>query len=156
MALQDKKAEIAAAARIFAVDTRFQRLARRPDGVSRKHAIALAQRHLDELKSEFAVWLDQKMKDLAGSLLQFADNSRDRPALERAYGLCCELRDVGTTMGFELISSVAESFCDILEACKAGAPYDKAKIDRHLDELSLARMHPNVMNIDQPVGRNVH
>ena len=38
-------------------------------------------------------------------------------------------------MGFELVTFIANNFCDILDAIKAGAPYDKNMIDCHIDAL---------------------
>jgi hypothetical protein len=49
------------------------------------------------------------------------------------------LRDVGGTMGYELVSFIASNFCHILDAIKAGAAYDKDMIDCHMDALLLAR-----------------
>jgi hypothetical protein len=140
------------AAHIFAVNTRFQQLARRPRGVPRKRAIEDAQRRIDELRPAFVSWLDRELQELAATLQQFASNPGKAVALDRAHQACCELRDVGATMGFELVTFVATKFCDTLEAIKAGAAYDESTIDRHMDEFSLARMHPHIKHIEARNG----
>lgn len=129
-------------ATIFPVDTRFQQLARRPGGVSRERALEDAQRQIDDMKSDFVDWLDRELKDLAASARQVAADPGDAAALDHTYRACCQLRDVGGTMGFELVTFVANNFCDILDAIKAGAPYDRTMIDCHMDALLLARTDP--------------
>jgi hypothetical protein len=126
-------------AAIFPVDTRFQQMARRPGGVPRERAVEGAQRHLDELKPDFNNWLSRQLKDLTVLLQEVASNPNDAAMLERAHEGCCQLRDVGGTMGYELVSFVANNFCDILDAVKAGASYDQNMIDCHMDALAMAR-----------------
>jgi chemotaxis protein histidine kinase CheA len=126
-------------AAIFPVDTRFQQMARRPGGVPRERALEAAQRHLDELKPDFNNWLVRELQELATSVQQVSDNPGDADALDRAQQACNQLRDVGSTMGYELVTFVANNFCDILDAVKAGAAYDQNVIDCHMDALTLAR-----------------
>src|SRR5215510_1428613 len=127
---------------VFSVDTRFQQLARRPGGVSRDRAIDSAQRQIDGMRTDFANWLDREVQELATSVELLDINRGDMAALDRAHQACCGLRDVGTTMGFELVTFVAENFCGILAAMKAGAPYDREMIDCHIDAFLLARTEP--------------
>lgn len=124
---------------VFSVDTRFQQLARRPGGVSRDRALGNAQRQIDAMKADFVDWLDGELQQLTASIRKVAANPGDAAALERANQACCQLRDVGGTMGFELITFVAKNFCDILDAIKAGAPYDADIVDCHIDALLLAK-----------------
>lgn len=42
-------------------------------------------------------------------------------------------------MSFELITFVANNLCEILDAIKAGAVYDKDMIDCHINAFFLAR-----------------
>src|SRR5262245_46092311 len=83
---------------IFAVETRFQQLARRPSGVSRERALNDAQRQIDEMKSDFGDWLDRELEELTASIRRVAADPGDAAALERANQACCQLRDVGGTM----------------------------------------------------------
>ncbi len=124
---------------IFPVDTRFQQLARRPGGVTRERAIESAERHIEELKTDFGDWLDRELQDLSASIRQLAANPGNAASLERAQQACSQLRDVGATMGYELVTFIANNFCHVLDAIKAGAAYDKDMIDCHMDALLLAR-----------------
>jgi hypothetical protein len=129
-------------ARIFFVDTRFQKMTRRPGGVPREQAIERAQGHINDLKPEFSNWLDQKLQELSAELRQSEGSSFDPSWHERAYRSCCQLRDVGATMGFELVTFIANTLCKILDVIKAGTPYDRDMINCHLDALFLARTEP--------------
>ena len=50
--------------RIFFADTRFERMARRPGGVSREKALAQADKMVDELRLDFGDWLDRELQEL--------------------------------------------------------------------------------------------
>jgi chemotaxis protein histidine kinase CheA len=126
-------------ARVFHVDSRFVRMARRPGGVTREQAMADAQAHIEELKTEFADWLDRELDGLRTALAQLEIDPSDMTMVDHANSNCLQLRDLGATMGFELISFVAESLCAILETIKAGAAYDKDMIDCHIDALFLVK-----------------
>jgi chemotaxis protein histidine kinase CheA len=126
-------------ATVFYADNRFERMARRQGGVAREQALENAQAHIEELKSDFVQWLDQEMLDLQNALSQLEGHPGDKPYLERAYQSCAHLHDVGATMGFELVTFIANNLCEILDAMKAGAPYDKDAIDCHMDALMLAK-----------------
>ncbi len=92
------------AARIFFVDTHFQKMARRPGGVPREQAIERAKNFIEELKPEFVNWLDRKLQELSAAIQQAEGSSFDPRWHDRAYRSSCQLRDVGATMGFELSS----------------------------------------------------
>lgn len=126
-------------AAIFPVDTRFQQMARRPGGVPRERALDGAQRHIDELKPDFNHWLSRELKQLATSIQQVGDNPGDEAVLELAHQACRQLRDVCGTMGYELVTFIADNFCEILDAIKAGATYDQNVVDCYMDALALAR-----------------
>lgn len=126
-------------ARTFYADTRFESLARRPGGVAREQALARAQAQVDELKPEFTDWLNRELQELKTTLSQIDGNSNDRLSLENAYRCSSQLRDVGATIGFELVTFIANNLCEILDAIKAGAAYDQDVIDCHLNALFLAR-----------------
>ena len=127
-------------AKLFYADTRFERLARRPGGVDREQALAKAQAEVEELKADFGVWIGQEFDALDAALAEIESDPKDKGALERAHKTCAQLRDVGGTMGYQLVTFVAKTLCDILEAYIAGATYDKDVIVCHTDAFKLARL----------------
>ena len=125
-------------ARIFSVDTRFQQLAKRGGGVSRERAIAQAQAEIEEVKVGLDEWLDGELRELT-DLVKKAEAGGAKPELiEAANFHSRQLRDVGATMGCELISFIADSLCAVLDAIAAGE-YNSETISCHIDALNLAR-----------------
>ena len=126
-------------ARIFHVDTRFQRLARRSGGMSREQAISRAQAGIEEAGGGFEEWVDTELKELV-DLVKSANTGRAAPDwLEAANFRGRQLRDVGTTMGFELLSFVADSLCDLLDSIAGGAECNMDSVVCHVDALVLSR-----------------
>jgi hypothetical protein len=128
-------------ARVFSVDCRYEQLARRPGGVPRDEAIARARAVIEEeIKPGFGAWLDQELTEL-GELIRngSTDGSGHDPWTEAAYVQCRRIRDVGTTMGFDLITFVANNLCEIFEAVKSGAEYRADLVDCHIQALLFAR-----------------
>ena len=126
-------------ARVFAVETRFQQLARRPGGVSRQDAIKQANKKLKDAEPGFDTWLDDELRHLALGLQRIQNDSADAGTIEAASFHCRQLRDVGSTMNCELVSFIASCLCDVLDAVAAGAECDKDLLKCHADALLLAR-----------------
>jgi hypothetical protein len=129
-------------ARIFLADTRFQQMARRPGGVPREQAVERAQATLDELKQEFTGWLDERLHDLGAAIQALESAPFDAARLETVYQCCRQLREVGTTMGFELTTVISGNLCEVLDAVRAGAPCDMQALDCHFDALMLTSKPP--------------
>lgn len=129
-------------ARIFDVDTNFQQKARRPGAISKQKALAQAQAEIDRCKPEFVSWLGRELRTLHATIQQAEGHSGASTSIDQAAYHARQLRDVGSTMGYDLLTFVAGNLCDILDAVAAGAQYDKDSIDCHLDALSLVTQRP--------------
>jgi hypothetical protein len=126
-------------AHMFFVETRFQRLARRPGGVPRELALESAQCNIDQSRPDFELWLDAELQNLA-AVVRSAEAGAAEPGWpEDVCSRSRQLRDLGTTMGFVLLTFVANNLCEILEATPAGHDCDMETITCHLDALFLAR-----------------
>jgi hypothetical protein len=127
-------------ARTFFVETRFQRLARRPGGLSRAQALENAQVRIEETKPDFESWLDGELRELTDLVATGVQAGAADPAwAEGIVSHCGQLRDIGTTMGYTLLSFIAGNLCDILENPNTDAQSHIETIMCHLDALLLAR-----------------
>ena len=126
-------------ARTFFVDTRFQRLARRPGGVPRDQAIENAQAKIDAGQPDFEAWLDGQLYELVDTLRQVQAGTADAQWAEAIAAQCRQLRDVGTTMGFVLLTFVANNLCEMLESANGKSEGNLELIACHVDALLLAR-----------------
>jgi chemotaxis protein histidine kinase CheA len=126
-------------AREFPVETDFQKKVRRAGGVTRNQAVGDAEAQIETLKEEFTDWLKDGLTRLQ-TAIQLAETYPDNAVLiEDAFRSSCELRDIGTTVGYELVTFVANRLCEVLDAMRNGADYDEVLIRCHLDALQLAR-----------------
>ncbi len=125
---------------IIPVSTRFHALARRPGGVSREQALKSAEAQLGTLRPQFADWLDRELEQLISAIPTGQDEATaDDPWLDDAYIHCRAVRDVGATMGFELLTFAANNLCDIIEVVKAGVTCPFDAIESQIQALLLAR-----------------
>ena len=125
-------------AREFAVETDFQKKVRRPGGVTRHQAIGRARAQIDTLKTEFTDWLTEELNRLQSAIQLVEVYPDNETLLEDAFRSGCQLRDVGTTMGYGLVTFVASRLCEVLDTVRGGAGYDKDLVSCHLDALQLA------------------
>jgi hypothetical protein len=129
-------------ARVFPVETRFQKLAKRAGGISRDKALERAQTAIEEAKPGFDNWLDTELREFA-NLIKSAELGEVDPAwIENANFRSRQLRDSATTLGFELLSFIANSLCEILDAIQADNKCNMESITCHMDALMLARQKP--------------
>jgi len=129
-------------ANIFPVETRFQKMALRPGGLTREQAIGRAQARVDELKPAFDKWLTQNLQEFVAAVRDLEAHPASELRREIAYSQCSQLRDVGSTMGYELLTFIAENVCKHLESVRAGAAYHKEAMDCHIDAIVLAAKPP--------------
>lgn len=126
-------------ARIFAVDTRFQTLARREGGIGREKAIERAYVEIEVAKSDFDQWFDIELQELA-LLVNSAQSGNGEPGwIETAGFRSRQLRYGAGTLGFELIEFIAGSLCEILDSIEAGKECNMESILCHVDALFLTR-----------------
>jgi hypothetical protein len=127
-------------AKVFPVDSRFQQLARRPGGMPRAEAIERAQAGVDEIKQTFGNWFDKELDGIVVAL-PHDEKGYAKPGiwLDVVLMHCRQLRDVGTTMGHELVTFIAGNFCEVLEAIKAGAEPNRELIQLHVEALRMSK-----------------
>jgi hypothetical protein len=126
-------------ARTFHVDTRFQKLARRPGGISRERAIENAQAQIEENKPDFEAWLNGELKELVAVVAKVEAGTAEPHWVEAVSSHCRQLRDIGATIGYPLLTFIASNLCNILESPNTGVEINLGTITCHVDALQLAR-----------------
>jgi hypothetical protein len=126
-------------ARIFSVETRFQRMARRPGGISRAQAIENAQAKIEANKPEFEAWLDSELQQLVDLRAKVGSGTAEPQWVEAVCSHCRQLGDIGTTVGYTLLTFIASNLCEILERAGPGVDANLEMLDCHIDALLLAR-----------------
>lgn len=126
--------------REFDVDTRFQKMARRPGGLPREQALHNAANNIEEIKPHFTGWLDTEIGALLRAIPGAAAARRaDLSWLDALDHASIRLIDVAGTMDHSLVELIARHLHAICEAVRAGAPYHDDVMVCHLDALRLCR-----------------
>jgi hypothetical protein len=126
-------------ARIFHTDNAFDRTALSPGGVSAAEAINRAEAAIEEMRPEVEVWFDTALAEITRVTGQFRKNQLDPDSFAMLKRNASYLQDLGSTMGFPLITFVAQNFCDVLDTMETGTPASKAMVECHANALLLAR-----------------
>ena len=126
-------------AREFHVETKFQKMAKRPGGVSRDQALTNAQVSVATLKPGFETWLDDEIAVLLRSVPKDGDDLSGKHWMDAADSHCQNLADVSATMGYEFVSYVANNLCLMFDAIRQGADYRRDVMKCHVDALLLGR-----------------
>src|SRR5262249_36697686 len=98
-----------------------------------------AQNKIDASTGEFETWLDRELKELADLIAKVHGCAAKPGWSEDICGHCRQLRDVGTTMGYELLTFVANNLCELLEEAIPDDETNLESIICHVDALLLAR-----------------
>jgi hypothetical protein len=125
-------------ARVFPVETRFQKMAKREGGVPRDKAIEPAQMQIEKAKTQFEAWLAVELKQFRSLMKKAEDGRVGADWIKTANFHSRDLRDSTTTLGFELIAFVAGSLCEILDSVEAGGECNMESIACHIESLLLA------------------
>lgn len=125
-------------AHIFSVEMRFHKLARRGGGVSRDKVIEQAQDQIEKIKPGFDQWLEDELQQLT-KLITAVEMGQAKPNwVNSANLLSRQLCDSSGTLGFQLLSFIAGSLCDVLDTMETGAECNMELIACHVDALNLA------------------
>ncbi len=136
--------------RTFFVETRFQKMARRPGGLLRDEALRQASANLETLKPQFELSLEPMLQSCIEATRSLNQDFRDPAKIALAFDLCRELRNAAEPMGYQLLSFVCMILCDMLSRIGAGAAYDQEAVECVIDALVLASGPPyNVLSPGQ-------
>jgi hypothetical protein len=124
----------------FPVDSHFQQMARRSGGVPRAQALERAQMQIDDARDTFGVWFSGQVAAITAALPKDDDSGADAPRwIETASSHARQLHDIGTTMGYQLVTFIAGNFCNMLDAIRNGAAPNRELIDLHIEALRVSR-----------------
>jgi chemotaxis protein histidine kinase CheA len=115
-------------------------------------AIAKAEAALAELSGNFAQWLQEELDRLDVARKAVTEQAATPEAVDRLYMCAHDLKGLGTTYEFPLITRIAASLCRLLEepARRAAAPM--VMVDAHIQAIKAA-VRDNIREDSHPVGR---
>jgi len=115
-------------------------------------AIAKAEAALKSLSGNFAQWLQDEITKLEAARQAIRADGVTAQTTEALYLRAHDLKGLGTTYGFPLITRIAASLCALTDDAEKRLRAPMPLIDAHIDAIRAA-VRDDIKSDDHPVGR---
>ena len=115
-------------------------------------AIARAEAALKSLSSNFAQWLADEITKLEASRHQVKVQGVTPECMENLYLRAHDLKGLGTTYGYQLITRIAGSLCRLIDDKEKRAATPLELVDAHIDAIKAA-VRDDIKTDEHPTGR---
>ena len=123
-----------------------------PLGADRPAAIAKAEAALKSLAGNFAQWLADEIDKLEAARQQVKIQGVTAESMENLYLRAHDLKGLGTTYGYQLITRIAGSLCRMIDDKEKRATTPLDLVDAHIDAIKAA-VRDDIKSDEHPVGR---
>jgi hypothetical protein len=123
-------------------------------GVLDPAAIAKAEAALKSLSGNFDQWLQDEIVKLEASRQQVQAEGMTAESMETLYLRSHDLKGLGTTYGFPLITRIAGSLCRLIDEKEKRSQAPMPLIDAHIGAIKAA-VREDMRADDHPIGRVV-
>jgi hypothetical protein len=115
-------------------------------------AIAKAEAALKSLSGNFSQWLQDEIAKLEAARQAIRAEGMTPQTVEALYLRAHDLKGLGTTYGFPLITRIAASVCTLTDDAEKRTHAPMALIDAHIDAIRAA-VRDDIKDDQHPVGR---
>jgi chemotaxis protein histidine kinase CheA len=115
-------------------------------------AIAKAEAALKSLSSNFTQWLADEITKLEASRQEVRVQGVSPETMEHLYLRAHDLKGLGTTYGYQLITRIAGSLCRMIDDKEKRVQAPLELIDAHIDAIKAA-VRDEIKSDEHPVGR---
>jgi hypothetical protein len=115
-------------------------------------AIAKAEAALKSLSGNFAQWLQDEIAKLEAARQAIRADGVTPDTVEVLYLRAHDLKGLGTTYGFPLVTRIAASLCMLTDDVQKRTQAPIALIDAHIDAIRAA-VRDDIKDDEHPVGR---
>ena len=115
-------------------------------------AIAKAEAALKSLSGNFAQWLSEEVIKLDAARQLVRDAGVTAETMETLYLRAHDLKGLGTTYEFPLITRIGASLCRLIDDKDKRLTASLALIDAHIDAIKAA-VRDSIKTDDHPIGR---
>jgi hypothetical protein len=115
-------------------------------------AIAKAEAALKSLSGQFAQWLDDEINKLDAARAGIQANGYTPETSESLYLRAHDLKGLGSTYEFPLITRIAASLCRLTDSPERRTQASLFLIDSHIDAIK-ACVRDDIRNDSHPTGR---
>lgn len=115
-------------------------------------AIAKAEAALKSLSGNFSQWLNDEVTKLEGARQRVKSEGMTPETMEFLYLRAHDLKGLGTTYEFPLITRIGASLCRLIDDKDKRMQAPIALIDAHIDAIKAA-VRDEIKTDDHPVGK---
>jgi chemotaxis protein histidine kinase CheA len=117
-------------------------------------AIAKAEAALKSLASNFTQWLADEISKLDAARQQVHAQGATSETMENLYLRAHDLKGLGTTYGYQLITRIAGSLCRLIDDKEKRASTSLELVDAHIDAIKAA-IRDDIKSDEHPVGQTL-
>jgi hypothetical protein len=114
-------------------------------------AIAKAEAALKSLSGNFSQWLQDEITKLDAARQQVKAVGVTPETMENLYFRAHDLKGLGTTYGYQLITRIAASLCRLIDEKDKRVSAPMALVDAHIDAIKAA-VREDMKADDHPIG----
>ena len=115
-------------------------------------AIAKAEAALKSLSGNFAQWLSDEITKLDGARQTVKSDGMTADAMEGLYLRSHDLKGLGATYGFPIITRIAGSLCRLIDDKEKRTSAPMGLVDAHIDAIKAA-VRDDIKEDSHPVGK---
>jgi hypothetical protein len=114
--------------------------------------VARAEAALKSLSVQFARWLQDEIDKLDAARVAVGLEGLEGPAGETLYTRAHDLKGLGGTYEFPIVTRAAGSLCKVIDSPKARAAAPVSLVDSHINAIK-ALIRDGIKTDDHPVGQ---
>lgn len=114
-------------------------------------AIKRAEAALEGMSSQFGAWLDDELRKLEEAHKVMLQPGTGDKEVEEFYRRAHDLKGLGTTYGFPIVSQFAGSLCRLIDSPNGRAKAPKALLTAHVNAI-VAAVHQKIKDSTHPIG----
>lgn len=115
-------------------------------------ALARAEAAMAAMSDQFSGWLDEELVKLEAAHNVISTPGAGDAELEDFYRRAHDLKGLGTTYGYPIVSQFAGSLCKLLDSPSARANAPRHVLDGHVAAI-IATVKQKITTSDHPVGK---
>jgi len=117
-------------------------------------AIARAEEALKAMSAQFGQWLNDEVAKLDKAQADIRSQGYTPETAEALYFRAHDLKGLGTTYEYPLVTRIAASLCRMLDDADKRMQAPLAVVDAHIDAIK-AVVRDKIQTDDHPVGRDL-
>jgi hypothetical protein len=118
------------------------------------NAVARAEAALKGLSDQFGEWMQDELDKLDASRAAVGQQGLTEETANGLYTRAHDLKGLGTTYGFPLVSRLGASMCRLLEEPSTRTSVPVFLLDAHIQAIKAA-VRDEIRDCDHPVGRTL-